>query len=228
MLWIQRIVVLTLCATIAGGCGWTKFTSGFEPAANYVKEPEKHGKDYCREVTKDSRILAENSTRLAYMLAIVGIVAIAAGGIMGPDSDGDNWLERNRNLVTAQMGSLSAGISLYFFSRADAATKLSAKSGAVLTKSTEPAEAFAECVDARSQWLGSKIESNSLVTAKLSAAEKRVEELAKKAADIDKKVEESTRQAAAARKAAAEAQEALEMIRLGDEERRRGDTGLAD
>lgn len=116
---------------------------------------------FCSAVSDNARGSSANFSIAGWATAIPAAVGLFYAAQVGTDPTHKTIVRRNPGTILLASSAILGAVSAFFFSRADAATTASVRAHNAHTTG-DANEAYAECVAAKSYWIGSRTESNTL------------------------------------------------------------------
>ncbi len=128
---------------------------------------------FCGEVSDEARGSSARFTVAGWATAIPAAAALFYAGQVGTDPTHKTFVRRNPGTLLLTSSVILGVASAFFFSRSDAATTASVRAHNAHT-APDANDAYAECVAAKSYWIGSRTESNALVRQMQNSAGKQI------------------------------------------------------
>ena len=113
---------------------------------------------FCSCLSEAARRTSSNWLIVAVIVGLLGASFVLLGGALGPPEGAKpGTLPGERGIILAGLGALLISLSVYANSRATAASETSAKAHTALA--LDQNNMYNVCIDAKSEWISSRVES---------------------------------------------------------------------
>jgi hypothetical protein len=121
--------------------------------------PDNRIEVMCLRLSAEFQRTSSRWAGFSWMAAVLATILSAAGGIIGSGREGESrWYRRGAGVLLASLGSTLAATGAYSVSRSNAASSAAAATTLALREES-PARVYAACLEARAQWLQSRVDS---------------------------------------------------------------------